>query len=72
MSGHPARDRMDGELHRDSPLLQLVVELAHLVLGLRHGHAVAGNDHDQVGLLQHLGRALDRLRLVDLLLAALP
>ena len=35
-------------------LLELIVELAHLVLRLGHRHAVAGDDHDQVGLLQHL------------------
>jgi hypothetical protein len=29
-------------------LAELVVELAHLVLGLRHGHAVARDDHHEL------------------------
>ena len=60
---------MNRELHRDAALLQLIVELTDFVLRLRDRHAVAGNDHDQARLLEHLGGALDRLRLVDFLLA---
>ena len=64
MPRHAAGDRVDGELHRDAALLQLVVQLAHLVLGLRHRHAVARDDDDQARLLEDLRRAFDRLRLV--------
>ncbi len=42
--GHAAGHRVDGELHVDAFFGQRVVQLAHAVLGLGHGHAVAGND----------------------------
>ena len=61
---------MDGELHRDAALLELIVQLAHAVLRLRHRHAVAGNDDDELRLLQDLRRAFGGLALVRLLLAA--
>jgi hypothetical protein len=54
---------MDRELDRDAALLQLIVELAHLVLRLRDSHAVAGNDDDEARLLEHLRGAFDRLDL---------
>ena len=44
VSGHASRDRMNAEFHVDAALGQNVVEFAHLVLRLRHGHAVTGND----------------------------
>jgi hypothetical protein len=69
MARHAAGHRVDRELHRDTPLLQLIVELPHLVLRLSDGHAVAGNDYDEVRLLQHLSAPLDRFFLVDLLIS---
>src|SRR5213082_2308508 len=35
---HPAGDRMNRELHRVAPLLQLIVELSHFVQRLRDRH----------------------------------
>ncbi len=40
-------------------LLELVVQLAHLVLGLGHRHAVAGDDDDQARLFEDLRRAFE-------------
>ena len=70
MARHAAGDRVNGELHRDAPFVQLVVELAHLVLGLGHGHPVAGNNHHEARLFQDLRGPFDRFGLVDLLLPA--
>ena len=47
VAGHAAGDRMDGELHVDAALRQLLVEIVHPVLRLRDGHAVSGNDDDR-------------------------
>ena len=47
-------------LHVDAALGQLIVELAHLVLRLRHRHAVAGHDDDAIGVGQELGDVLRR------------
>ena len=49
MAGHAAGDRMDAELHVDAALGERVVEFADLVLRLRDGHAVAGDDDDLAG-----------------------
>ena len=44
VAGHAAGDRMDGVLHLAAALLDQFGQFANLVLGLGHGHAVAGND----------------------------
>ena len=44
MARHAARHRVDRVLDRDALGLQRGLELAHGVLGLGHGHAVAGRD----------------------------
>ena len=61
---------MDGELHFDAALGELIVQLANPMLGLRHGHAVAGNDHDERGLLQNLRGAFDGFFFVRTFFAA--
>jgi hypothetical protein len=38
-----------------APVEQVLGELPDLVLGLRHGHAVARGDHDLVGVGHHDG-----------------
>ena len=43
---HAAGHRVDGELHVDAAARQHVVQLADLVLRLRHRHAVARHDDD--------------------------
>jgi len=63
-------ERVYANLNRNPPLLELVVELADAVLGLRDGHAVPGDDDTRLGLFEHLDRAFDRLRLVNLLFPA--
>ena len=40
---------MDGEADLDSLLGERVIQFSDFVLRLRHGHAIAGNDHDFVG-----------------------
>ena len=51
---------MDGELHLAAALLDQLGQLAHLVLRLGHGHAVAGHD-DHVLRVGELDRGvLDR------------
>jgi hypothetical protein len=45
--GHAARDRVDRELDGHAALGELVVQLTDAVLGLRDGHAVAGDDDDR-------------------------
>ena len=70
MPRHAAGDRMNGEPHIDAALGQLIVQFLHAVLGLGHRHAVAGDDHDQVGLLHDLGRAFGRFAFDGLGLAA--
>ena len=55
MAGHAAGDGIDGELHIHAAASQHVVQLAELVLGLRHRQAVAGND-------DHRARGIEDLR----------
>ena len=50
MAGHPARDRVDRVVDGDPALLELVGDLLDRVLGLGDGEAVAGDDHDGVGV----------------------
>ena len=49
VAGHAAGDGVNAELHVDSLLGEHVEKFAHLVLSLRHGHAVAGHNHHGVG-----------------------
>ena len=63
VAGHAPGDGMDGELHVDAALGQLIVELADPVLRLRHRHAVAGDDDDAVGVLEQVGGVLRRAAL---------
>ena len=57
---HAAGDRMDGELHFAAAAFDQLGQLAHLVLGLGHGHAVAGNHDHVAGIGQLHGRVFDR------------
>ena len=57
---HAARDRVDGVLHLDAFLFELVGHLAQRVLGLRHRHAVARHDDDLAGVLQDVGGIVRR------------
>ena len=70
MARHSTRHRVNGELDRDMPPRQLVIQLADPVLGLRNGHPVTRNNHDQRRLLEKLGGPFDRFRLVLPLLSA--
>ena len=54
MARHAASHGMNSELHVNTTLCERVVKLAHFVLCLSYGHAVARNDHHGVG------RAKDR------------
>ena len=54
---------MNRELHVDAPLGEGVIQLAHLVLRLRHGHPISRNDDDVARLLEQLRRPFDRLLL---------
>ncbi len=65
--GHAARHRVDGELHLDALLLKQIGHFAQRMLGLRHRHAVAGNDNDALGLLEHEGRVFGTALLVGAL-----
>ena len=51
---------MHGELHVHAVLAQGVVQFAHAVLGLGHGHAVAGDDDHAAGGRHDLGRVFGR------------
>src|SRR5258707_11823852 len=60
---------MDAEGYVDAALGERVVKLANFVLGLRYGHAVAGNDDDAAGGAETRGGffgggALDRALLL--------
>jgi diguanylate cyclase (GGDEF)-like protein/PAS domain S-box-containing protein len=55
VAGHAPRHRMDAEADVDALLAQVLGDLVHRVLGLRHRHAVAGNDDHALGLLQQFG-----------------
>ena len=46
MAGHAAGHRVNGEAHFHAALAKRFGEIAHLMLRLCHGHAVAGNDDD--------------------------
>ena len=68
MARHATGDGMDGELHFTAALLDEFGEFAHLVLRLRHGHAVTGDDDDELRVGELHRRVLDvdrmhRLRL---------
>src|SRR5208283_1076836 len=56
VAGHASGDRMDSEPDLDAFLGERVVEFAHFVLRLRHGHAVAGDDDHFVGGGKNGGR----------------
>ena len=58
MAGHAAGDGVDGVFHLDPLLLQLVGHFAQGMLGLGHGHAVAGDDDDLGGVLHDEGGVL--------------
>ena len=51
---------MDAVLDLDAALLQQVGQLAHVVLRLGHGQAVAGHDHHPPGIGEHGRRVLGR------------
>src|ERR1700722_14240903 len=63
VAGHAAGHRMDREAHRYTAIDQQLHQLPHLVLRLRHGHAIAGNDDDFLRERHHDAgvRGLDRL-----------
>ena len=48
VAGHASGDGMDGEADVDALLGEHVIEFADFVLGLRDGHAVAGDDDDLI------------------------
>ena len=56
MSRHPPCDGVDGVFHVHTLFLELVAHLAQRVLGLRHRHAVTGDDDDAFSLFEHIGR----------------
>ena len=60
VAGHAAGDRVDGVLHLDALLLQLVGHFAQRVLGLGDRHAVAGDDDHLRGVLHDEGGVLGR------------
>src|SRR5262249_43918274 len=55
VAGHPAGDGMDRVRHVDAARLEHVGEGAHVVLRLRDGHTVPGDDHDLVRVREHHG-----------------
>jgi hypothetical protein len=57
---HSPGNRVNGESHIDAAFGQKIEQLFDAVLGLGNGHAVAGDDDDQVGLLHDLGGAFGR------------
>ena len=64
MARHPAGDGVDGVLHFDALALQEVRHLADLVLRLRHGEPVAGDDDDFLRVAHQDRRVVGR-RLAD-------
>ena len=58
VTGHTARDRMDGELDVNAVGLEGVGQLLDLMLGLSQRHAVAGDDDDALGGSQDLAGGL--------------
>ena len=59
VAGHPTGDRVDRVLHVDAALGEHVGQLARGVLGLRHRHAVAGDDHHRLDVGEQHARILD-------------
>jgi hypothetical protein len=55
VAGHAPRHRVDAEADVDALLAQVLGDFIHRVLGLRHRHAVAGNDDHALGILQQFG-----------------
>jgi hypothetical protein len=55
VAGHAARHRVDGKAHIHALLAQGPGDFVDRVLGLGHGHAVAGHDDGALGFAQHLG-----------------
>src|SRR4029077_8220425 len=49
VAGHATGDGVNAEADVDAAFGERVEKFADFVLGLRDGHAVAGNDHDFVG-----------------------
>ena len=70
VAGHAAGHRVDGELHLHAALGQRVVQFADAVLGLGHGHAVAGHDDHGPGGVHDLRRVFGRGALDRALLGA--
>src|SRR5262249_27206193 len=69
VAGHAACDRVNTEAHIDTTLSEGVIQLANLVLRLRHRHAVARNNSDPAGSGKNRGSlfgsgALDWLSLL--------
>ncbi len=62
MPRHAAGDGVDRVLDLDALLLEQLGQLAHVVLRLRHGHAVAGDDDDLAGERELHGDVLGRRR----------
>ncbi len=60
VSGHAPGHGMNAEAHVDAALGERVVEFAHFVLRLRHGHAVARNNRDLAGGSENSGRFFRR------------
>src|SRR5699024_8732803 len=58
VSGQTSSHRVDTEPDLDTPVAQLADQIGDRVLGLGHGHTVAGCDDDRVGVTQQFGRAL--------------
>ena len=63
VTGHAAGDRVDRVVHRRAALLERLREVAHRVLRLRDGHAVARHHDDRLRRLEQLGGS--RRGLVD-------
>ena len=55
VAGHAAGDGVDGELHVHAAAGEGIEQLADLVLRLRHGEAVSGDDDDTRGRFQNGG-----------------
>ena len=53
MAGHATGNRVNGKLHLHAFFDQQLCQFPDLVLGLRHRHAVAGNDDDLAGIGHH-------------------
>ena len=53
MSGHPPCHRVDRVADLDPARLEQIGQLPHVVLGLRYGHAVTGNEDDLVRVGEH-------------------